>query len=349
MDIENIGPGPDIDNLDVKSMDRGDTFGDVVAEEKTEVKAEEKTEEKVEEKVEGKGEDKGDDKADEGDDDGDDDGDGQPREKDGKFAKRDKAGGIPKARFDEAVAKEREAREAAERRARELEERLRTQDAEQRAQVASNAQLKALEGEADDLTAKYNELLLDGQKEEAAKVMSELRRVERNIARLETEVKTDEIVSKRLEGERVKLVVAKLESDHPQFNPDSESYDDDLVQMVLMFQSRYVQMDKLSPSAAMEKAAQAVLEKFNMTKKGAADEKKEEKVDVAAEKSAQRVEAAARKALDASKSQPPTVKDVGLDSDALGAKKLPDVSKMTAAEFAALPESTRARLRGDEA
>ena len=357
--FEDIGPGPDIDSIDTSKMDFGNDFGDkadvVDAEdvkkdevvEKDDVKKDaaegDKSDDKSDEKKEGDGDEEDDDDEEEG-------GDDQPREKDGKFAKKDKSNTIPKARFDEAVNKEREARENAEKRARELQERLNALSAEDRSRVEAGAQVEALEAKAVELTGKYSELLLDGQKEEAAKVMAELRKTERSIAAIESERKTGEIVSQRLESERTALVVARLESEHPQFNPDSEKYDDDLVQMVLMFQARYVQQEKLSPAAAMEKAANSVLDKFNMRE--VKDEEKDKpapksKPDLAAEKAAQRTRDAVKKSVEAAKSQPSSMKDIGLDSDALGEKRLPDVTKMSAEEFAALPESTRARLRGD--
>lgn len=355
--IEDIGPGPDLESIDTSKMDFGNDFGDdagagddekadkVDAVEKEQSKEESKDDEKEESKDDEKDESKDDDK--EGDD--GEEGEGPARTKDGKFAKKDKGNSIPKARFDEAVNKEREARENAEARARELEQRLHALNAEDRERVEAGAQVEALEIKAAELTTKYSELLLDGQKEEAAKVMAELRKTERSIAAIESERKTGQIVNQRLESERTKLVVAKLESDHPQFNPDSEQYDDDLVQMVLMLQARYVQQDKLSQSAAMEKAASSVLKKFNMVSApdDADDKKVEKKPDLAAEKAAQRTKEAVKKSVDAAKSQPASSKDVGLDSDALGEKRLPDVSKMSADEYDALPESTKARLRGD--
>lgn len=352
--IEDIGPGPDLESIDTSKMDFGNDFGDDVGDDDGKVEAVEKEESKDDEKEESKDDEKDDDKEGEKEDDkeGDDgeEGEGPARTKDGKFAKKDKGNSIPKARFDEAVNKEREARENAEARARELEQRLHALNAEDRERVEAGAQLGSLEIKAAELTTKYSELLLDGQKEDAAKVMAELRKTERSIAAIESERRTGQIVNQRLESERTKLVVAKLESDHPQFNPDSEQYDDDLVQMVLMLQARYVQQDKLPQSSAMEKAASSVLKKFNMVPApddDADDKKVEKKPDLAAEKAAQRTKEAVKKSVDAANSQPASSKDVGLDSDALGEKRLPDVSKMSADEYDALPESTKARLRGD--
>ena len=96
-------------SLDQAAIDRGDFLPEEIEALKTEVPVEEPVveevaeEEAVEEAVETPEKDKAEEPA---------------RDEKGRFA------GIPKARFDEAVGKEREAREAAERRAAELERRV---------------------------------------------------------------------------------------------------------------------------------------------------------------------------------------------------------------------------------
>jgi hypothetical protein len=54
-----------------------------------------------------------------------------------------------------------------------------------------------------------------------------------------------------------------------------------------------------------------------------------------------------KKNLDTQARQPASMRDVGMDSDKAGVKGDIDVSKLSADEFAALPESTKAKLRGD--
>ena len=54
-----------------------------------------------------------------------------------------------------------------------------------------------------------------------------------------------------------------------------------------------------------------------------------------------------KKNLEVQAKQPPSMKDVGLDSDKLGEKAMPNVAQMTLEEFNALPATTKARLRGD--
>ena len=60
-----------------------------------------------------------------------------------------------------------------------------------------------------------------------------------------------------------------------------------------------------------------------------------------------RKEAQVAKNLDTQRRQSPSMKDAGMDSDKAGIKDKIDVSKLTPEEFAALPEATKAKLRGD--
>jgi hypothetical protein len=54
-----------------------------------------------------------------------------------------------------------------------------------------------------------------------------------------------------------------------------------------------------------------------------------------------------KKNLDTSLRQPGSLKPMGADSDKRGEKGgLPDVAKLSEEEFDALPESTKARMRG---
>ena len=64
-------------------------------------------------------------------------------------------------------------------------------------------------------------------------------------------------------------------------------------------------------------------------------------------KTARASKKAVEKSLATQNAQPSTMRDAGMDSDKLGKTGLPDVGKLTVEEYAALPESTRARLRGD--
>lgn len=344
MDIESMGSAPDIDNFDASKLDRGDNL--IVAEKATEPA---KVEDKVSDIFEGKGEgakvegepaakvegggepaakvDEAGELADKGEDD-------KGRDDKGRFEAK-----IPKSRFDEAVGKEREAREAAERRAAEAERKLQEGQA---AQVRTD-QIDAIEADIANLEQKHADLLLDGNAKEAAAVMKEIRMAERRIARAESDAIADQRVTRTLETQKFDTVVARIEADYPEFNPDSDKYDTDLVGLVLAKQGNLIRSEGMTPSAAMEKAAKDVAGRFLKPEEAKVEGKK----GLASTQAADRKQEQVAKNLEASQRQPASMKDAGIDSDKAGKTSSIDVSTMSADELAALPEATRQRLRGD--
>lgn len=343
MSYGELGPGPDIDNIDVSKLDLGN---DLVA--AKEEPKQEPTQDQLEKELR-EANPKGDNKPDEvakpdpaaEPESKKEDGQGEelPRDEKGRFTEKEAR--IPKSRFDEAVGKEREAREAAERRAQEAERRL----AEATKKGDEAQELQRIEGEVEALEVKYQELLLDGNTAEAANVMKQIRLAERQIATAEAEARAKATTAQVIEVDRLQAVVARLESDYPEFNPDSENYDEDLVSLVLAKQRSLIQ-DGMSPSQALTKAGKDVATRFLATQKEAA-KAEEAKGLAAAAKQGDRQKEAVAKAIEVQKTQPASTKEVGIDSDKLGAKELPDITKLTADEFDALPEATKARLMGN--
>lgn len=333
LDLDNLGPAPDIENIDTSKMDRGDNL--VVTPPVVDLKDDEVPDDLKDLVVKGKDADDQDEADDEADDKKAEEEGKQTRERDekGRFSEAK----IPKSRFDEAVGKEREAREAAERRAAELERRLNQTAAKE----VESQNIAKLESEIEALEAKHADLLLDGNTAEAAKVMKQIRMSERQIATAEAEARAEARTTQALEADRLEAAIARIEADHPQFNPDSEVFDEDLVALVVSKQRAFIAQG-MTPSKAMEKAAGDVASRFLKE-----PEKKVEEKGLSAAKQDDRKQKAVEQALDAQKRQPASVRDAGMDSDKMGEKQMPDVSKMSMEEFDALPESTKARLRGD--
>lgn len=331
MDMENLGAAPDIDKFDASALDRGDSLA------APEVKPDPVVEDKVEDIFEPKDDPKDevvepkDDPKDEVVDEPEDE---KPRGKDGKFEAK-----IPKSRFDEAVGKERDAREAAERRAAELERQLK---AGEQAAVRT-VEVEKIEAELSAMEEKHAELITDGKAKEAAAVMKEIRMAERQIARAEADAAANQRITQTLEKQKFDTVVARIEADNPEFNPESEQYDSDLVELVLTKQSNLIRSQGLTPSVAMDMAAKDVAARF-LTKQEAKEEAKGlSKANAAEDRKQEQV----KKNLDTQKRQPASLKESGIDSDKLGKTSEMDMSTMTADEINALPEATRARLRGD--
>lgn len=318
MDLDHMGSGPDIDNIDLNALDLGNEL------DKPEPPKEAPPQEELEQEVK-----EANDKKEESPP-----AEEPARDDKGRFAEKEAR--IPKSRFDEAVGKERDAREAAERRAQELERQL----AERAAQVTETEQVAELEKGIEALEAQYQELLLDGNTTEAAKIMRQIRVAERQIATAEAETRAVSRTQQVLEQERFNVTIARLEADYPELNPQSEGYDQDLVDLVLAKQATFIRAQGMSPSEAIAKAADEVAKRF-LVRTPVEPEKK------GLTPQADRTKQAVDKALTAQKSQPPSLKEAGMDSDKFGEKELPDVTKMTADEFDALPEATQARLMGN--
>lgn len=318
-DLDSLQPGVDLSAVDIDAMDKGDTLDALEEALKEEpVAAEEPVEETVEEPAEE-------------DTPAEEPGDEPARNEKGQFEKK-----IPKFRFDEQVGKERAAREAAEARAAQLERQI----AERDAAAKQSADVEAMEASVEQLEKQYSQLLLDGEADQAAAVMKQIRKAERTIVALETESRTAKRTTQILESERVNLTIAQLEAAHPQLNPESEAFDEELVDDVLLKQSSYINKQGMAPSVALSKAVEYVMGRYQSEPaedpKGLAKAAEERKT------------AQVKKNIAVAKAQPANLKESGLDSDKVGmTSSLPDITTMTQDEFNALPEKTRARLRGD--
>ncbi len=335
MSYEDLGPAPDIDTIDTTKMD----FGNDLPDPKASAAAAEPSQEELAKQVAAANPGAATDTVEEEEEQEEEAAatEEQPRDDKGRFAEKETR--IPKSRFDEAVGKEREAREAAERRAAELERQLNARQERQ----AEAAQVAELEKQIEGLESKHAELLLDGDTAGAAKIMREIRMAERQIATAEAEARAAARTAQALEADRLEASIARVEADYPQFNPDSELFDEDLVGLVLTKQRALI-AGGMRPSEAIEKASRDVATRFIKAPEPAKEEKG---LSVAKQVKETRTKEAVAAALAAQSQQPASTKEVGLDSDKLGEKGLPDVSKMSADEFDALPESTKARLRGD--
>jgi hypothetical protein len=265
---------------------------------------------------------------------GDEEGDEKPRDDSGKFTKktREVPDHVPKSRMDEAVTRERQAREAAEGQLKELQKQLQTVD--------RNADNDKLEADIASLEQQHTKLMLDGEAEKAAQVMKDIRLKERQIGISSSTAMTEQAKEQAREEMRMELTIEKLEGTYDEFNPDHDNFDAGLVDMVLALQRHKISQG-LSPSKALISAASDIMKRM-----GSDGGTGEAKGLGAAAKGADRKAEQVAKNLDAAKRQPASTKGAGKDSDKAG-EQAPTVAGMTMAEFAALPESTKSKLRGD--
>jgi len=234
---------------------------------------------------------------------------------------------IPQSRFNEV----NERRKAAEQRARELEQRLQSHDPS-----------KAVQFDFEAKEAEYMEAVLDGRTKEASAIRQEIRAAEQTafteMAKRQAE-QARESTKAELEFEST---VRELNQQYPTFDPESESYSQDLVDEVLEMQSGFVSRG-YSPAAAVKRAAMYVA-RFHGLDNPPEEESRglSEAKEAPEPKPRRQKKTNVKQKLEQAAKQPP--KQQGKSSKEEAPAKLDD---MTEDEFDALPEATKARLRGD--
>lgn len=212
----------------------------------------------------------------------------------------------------------------------------------------TNDEIKTLEDKVLELDGKHAQLLTDGKPEDAAKLMSDIRKIERDIARKHTLLETSAAESRAYERARYDTTVERVEAAYPILNPDDdENFDPVKARKVLTVMKAY-QIDGMTPSKALQEAVKDLLGD-PVTKKQEIATTVTPKVDEAAVAKAAREEAARQKAADAAGKQPPKTDKTGVDSDKLGggSLKAADVMKMPYKDFIKLDESVLSQMRGD--
>lgn len=258
----------------------------------------------------------------------------QPRDAGGKFAKKEgDEPKIPKSRFDDAVAKERTRAEAAER------ELAAIRQAQQ--QIQRGVDLDKLVQQVSELRAKEHDALIDGDKKSAAELAGQIDTLNRQIAVEQARDMSAAAREQAREEIRWDLTVERIEEQYPALNERSDEFDQDLTDDVVDKMNGIMARERMPRSQALLKAVQSV-----MRIRSTPVEENQKGLDRG--KQQDRKEAAVAKNLDAAKRQPASMKTAGADSDKYGQNSpTPAASDMTFEEFKALPESTKAKMRGD--
>lgn len=218
------------------------------------------------------------------------------------------------------------------RRAAELEEHVRA------SQVRFDT--SKLEEEIEGFEKKYTVAVMQGDDDEAARIMKEIRLRERHIQMQEAERLSSRTMAQTKEQVLVEAAIEKLVASYPELDDRSDSYSQALTDDVLDWQGFYISQKGMTPSKALIEAARRVMDGGGSSRASLRDAQ-------TGDRGADRKAAAVDRALDASRKQPPSTTKVGADSDKYGVNTKVDYKKLTEAEREALPEATRARLRGD--
>ena len=227
---------------------------------------------------------------------------------------------IPKRRLDDVVAKQRKAEQEAAELRKELAEALAKAEA-----------IPAIDILA--LSKQRSEATLDGDLEKAAQIDKQIYEASKQVAAEPIDM---EALESRVEAKmELKATLTSVFEEYPQLDTDSDSFDEELNSEALVFQSAYLHQG-YSPAEAVRRAANAAIRVV--------------RPELLAATEAPKVAAKARKTnvkgnVDASNAQPPKMTQG--ESGGKTSSEMVDINKLTDEEFDALPEATRARMRGD--
>jgi hypothetical protein len=227
---------------------------------------------------------------------------------------------IPKRRLDDVVAKQRKAEQEAAELRKELAEALAKAEA-----------IPAIDILA--LSKQRSEATLDGDLEKAAQIDKQIYEASKQVAAEPIDM---EALESRVEAKmELKATLTSVFEEYPQLDTDSDSFDEELNSEALVFQSAYLHQG-YSPAEAVRRAANAAIRVV--------------RPELLTATEAPKVAAKARKTnvkgnVDASNAQPPKMNQG--ESGGKTSSEMIDINKLTDEEFDALPEATRARMRGD--
>ncbi len=261
--------------------------------------------------------------------------DDKPEDEDDKKSKKDTR--IPLSRHKEILEKEREQRAT-------LEAQLaQYQKGQTIAEV--NKEITALEQNVLKLEKEYAAAIVDGKTDEAATLMSQIRKAERDMAESKSDMKIQAAEIRATERARYNVALERIESTFPVLNPDDDAYDQAVMDEVAELKEAY-QLKGLTPTAALQKAVKLIVGTANTKQEVATTSQPRVNPEQVA---AERKSAAVKKTADAVQKTPPAADKIGEPSDKMGGGKVDAaaVMRMSQKDFAALNDETLAQLRGD--
>ena len=236
---------------------------------------------------------------------------------------------IPKSRFDEALGKAKQREQA-------LLDEIEKLKGGQQASATAKA-VKDMRAEIDKLQDKYEDLILDGKKDEARKVRLQVEELRDELSEYQTNTKSEAARKAAIDEMSYNAQLAGYEDKYTELKPENEDLDEDKTDEVATPPNAFVKAGQ-KRADALAKAVKYVLGAPPAAGKGGDDDKAKELAD-------RRAAEARKKAADANKKQPPNGKDVGLDSDKAGGGKGGDVDvlRLSQDKFAKLDEETKDR------
>ena len=235
---------------------------------------------------------------------------------------------VPKSRLDEVLAKQKA-----------LQKQL---DELKQANEPPPPELPSYDFEVKE--RQYQDFILDGEPDKAAKLRSEIRNAEREAMTHELRREVEQTVTRSNEETALQQAANLLETEYPVFDQNAADYNEDYTQEVIELRDAFM-VQGLRAVDALAKASNFVIKAHEIGSESddsstlTAKQAPKKSLDEVAKKRAE-----VAKKLDAAKKQPPELP--GESSSSHGEKAL-DISSLSEEEFNALPEATLKRLRGD--
>jgi hypothetical protein len=233
---------------------------------------------------------------------------------------------VPKARLDEVLAKQKALQ-------KQLDEVKAANEKSEDAPEDYDFDQKELE---------YQNMVLDGETDKAVALRREIRKAERGQVEYEMRQEMTETVTKDRQMNALQQAAAAMEDSYPVFDRNSEDFSEDYTNEVVELRDAFI-VQGFEAVDALSKAVNFVVKDHDLDQAQESAPslagKAQKNVDEIAKKRAQ-----VKKKLKAADAQPPELPG---ESGSTHGEKGVDLSNMTEEEFAALPEATLKRLRGD--
>jgi hypothetical protein len=235
--------------------------------------------------------------------------------------KQTKAPMVPKSRLDEVLAKNK----AMQKKLKEVQE------------TEAKALENAPEYDFDSKEIQYQELMLNGEAEQAVSLRNEIRNAEKEQFMFEMQAKMGQTVQQSNEMNELQAKAAEIEATFPVLNENDATFDVDLQSQVIELRDAFVSQGyTLADSLAKATEYTLAVKKPELLKPAADPTSTANKVLQQKTQTAN-----VNKKLQAADSQPPAMK-----GESKTEKKV-DLSLLSSEEFDALPAETLRRMRGD--
>jgi hypothetical protein len=221
---------------------------------------------------------------------------------------------VPKARLDEVLAKQKALQ-------KQLDEINAANEKAEEAPESYDFDAKEVE---------YQNMVLDGETEKAVALRREIRKAERDTLEYEMRQEMSQTVNQDRQMTALQQAANAMEDAYPVFNRDSDDYNEDITNEVVELRDAFI-MKGYEAVDALSKAVKYVVKDHDLDQAQESDELAKKRAQV-------------NKKLKAADAQPPELPG---ESSAHHGERAMDLSAMTEEEFAALPEATLKRLRGD--